>query len=209
MVKTIALIAFLTLPCTCLAESTFIQGEIESKVVPPKEQVTPRRPPPASPTDKSDAPAVEPETLKQPTVTKEETLNAIRQIFQSQTSCSPGSGFRYGDFYFTASEADVTFQLTFSFIHLNSGNTNQTKILVRFNPANVLEFRYDGGPKLFRLHIQCKERNCIDEYDSTEGKNEKATKSELIFCEQEALHRVVRAVTHLKRFYSPAKKLPF
>jgi tetratricopeptide (TPR) repeat protein len=153
---------------------------------------------------------------------KDETLQAVKQIYENQGSCLDrdwvdGNGrarmrttIRLNTFAFSYNQSIITFSWNYStqFSSQDYNDKDNGAFLTSFNPADVAYGLGTSKPdsRELPLAIQCSQGQACA-YVSNFRK--KLAYSDVPFCDGTTRDRVLRALRHLGQFYSPSKPLPF
>jgi hypothetical protein len=172
--------------------------------------------PPATPTEparsakpQDPVPSLVP-VQAQSAVTVEETVTAIKTIYEGQGNCEEGStkdnlvSTSLTQFAFYSSANAVTFSWQ---IDIDNNVTNKTSHHAKirsFNPADIGQWvlkQHLGG---YYLQVSCSDNQ--DCFESEAGKGKGGFFS---FCDVNKAQRVTRALEYLHGLMQPSKRMPF
>ncbi|RWQ80736.1 MAG: SH3 domain-containing protein [Mesorhizobium sp.] len=147
------------------------------------------------------------------TASKDETLAAIKEIYDGQGDCHVDNNSEISTFYnsFAFLEVDqmIGFMATATTISSFRPQPLEIGWVALFNPADLEFFQITqgkGDSNLAYLTVSCRGGgDCID--NRTHQK--KSSQYSIPLCNVEKAKRIQRAIVHLSSFYEPTKELPF
>jgi hypothetical protein len=149
------------------------------------------------------------------TPTKEATLAAIEEIYETQGNCSMETGqngwVEQSDFAFSAADNTVEFHSIniINTIVLGETRTRRVHFGGSFNPADIEAFKWGqrqkGSDNSVLIAACAADTDCV--YDASWKR--KDDQLAIYFCDVKKAERVANALKHLKQFYKPSDKLPF
>lgn len=140
---------------------------------------------------------------------KEQTLAAIKDIYEGQGACSAALGkdsLVWKNWAFSTDDDKIRFYVheTHYFSQISHSMTNGWSLT--FNPAEITRFQYVQVGEQKQLKLICIEGDeCI--YDGV--REAKRNSFNIYFCNAEKRERVYRALHHLQTLYVPSARSPF
>ena len=168
-----------------------------------------RIPPDTTPEASAPRSSAQTDTQGNSVPSKEETLEAIRQLYEGQ-NCTRRENDNTGTWYMTYNNfnfASVGDLLSFTYhVRVIPGDHESTYIDLVFNPADIATFTYSRQTFLFQLNVVCaRGEDCI--HSRSFGKT--FSWQSIDFCDSNKRDRIYRAISYLQKLYKPSKRLPF
>jgi hypothetical protein len=145
------------------------------------------------------------------TPSKEETLNAIKALYEGQGTCeykdgSPPDRYQLHGFGFRSGTTTVTFERKSAVTFVDQQIV--TSEYITFNPADLdTKVQYDTVQgTVFRLIMHCRE--CASRGGNRMEKQIGIADFQILFCDRARRARVTNALSHLRQFYK-ATTMPF
>lgn len=145
---------------------------------------------------------------------KEDTLAAIKKIYETQKWCTrptindaDTNNATRNEFQFSWTETHVTFKYTRSYSGKTQTIWREEKIT--FNPDDTdISFEPDSDLISRTLRIACRGgEDCLEVV--IDGMSGFRPSDKILFCHDKSVDRIRKALGHLATFYRSAKRLPF